>query len=253
MPDFLIIGAQKGGTTSLFYYLKHHPQIRLAPEKEVHYFDLQYHRGLQWYRDRFPASPIPDTQAGEASPYYLFHPDVPRRIAADFPHIKLIALLRDPVRRTLSHYHHAVKHQLETLPLETALDLEPQRLAGETEKLLQDPNYRSYAHQHHSYLARGRYLEQLQRWWDYFPRHQLLLLDSEAFYRNPQTTLDRTLDFLGLPPLVLPDYPSFNRGNYSPVSQSIQQRLHEYFAPYNRQLFEALQQDWGWNELHPRS
>ena len=184
MPDFLIIGAQKGGTTSALHYLSQHPQIEVAPQKEVHYFDLNYSQGLSWYQQQFP-NPNPDILRGEASPYYILHPDVPRRVAADFPHIKLIALLRNPVERAISHYHHAIKEGLETLPLEDAIAQEPIRLAGEAQKLQDDPNYHSYAYQHHSYLIRGEYLNQLQRWWAHFPKQQLLILHSDDLYQQP--------------------------------------------------------------------
>ncbi|USR90714.1 sulfotransferase domain-containing protein [Phormidium yuhuli AB48] len=245
MPDFLIIGAQKGGTTSALHYLSQHPQIEVAPQKEVHYFDLNYSQGLSWYQQQFP-NPNPDILRGEASPYYILHPDVPRRVAADFPHIKLIALLRNPVERAISHYHHAIKEGLETLPLEDAIAQEPIRLAGEAQKLQDDPNYHSYAYQHHSYLIRGEYLNQLQRWWAHFPKQQLLILHSDDLYQQPQATLNRMLTFLNLPELPLTQFPTLNSGNYSHVSESIQQQLRERFRPHNQRLFAALNQNWGW-------
>ncbi|MGC9505761.1 sulfotransferase family protein [Baaleninema sp.] len=247
MPDFLILGAQKGGTTSLFYYLSHHPMVRVAPQKEVHFFDLQYHLGADWYASQFPPTP-PNAITGEASPYYLFHPDVPRRVAATCPQVKLIALLRNPVDRAISQYFHEVKLGFETLSLEDAFGQEPQRLAQEAEKLRNDPNYHSYNYQHYSYLARGRYLEQLQQWWNHFPREQLLILNSETFYRNPSHTLTQVLSFLNLPPIALEAYPSLNAGNYSHIPQSLKQQLQTYFQPHNQALFDELQQNWGWND-----
>ncbi|NMG58819.1 sulfotransferase [Geitlerinema sp. P-1104] len=245
MPDFLIIGAQKSGTTSALHYLSQHPQIQVAPQKEVHYFDLNYHQGLSWYQQQFP-NPTPAILKGEASPYYIFHPDVPRRVATDFPHMKLIALLRNPVERAISHYHHAIKQGLETLPLEDAIAQEPIRLAGEAQKLQDNPNYHSYAYQHHSYLTRGYYLQQLQCWWAHFPKPQLLILHSADLYQQPQATLNRMLTFLNLPELPLTDFPTLNSGNYSHVSESIQQQLRERFRPHNQRLFAALNQNWGW-------
>lgn len=245
MPHFLIIGTQKGGTTSALHYLNQHPQIQVAPQKEVHYFDLHYSQGLSWYQQQFPKTDEP-TLSGEASPYYIVHPDVPRRVAADFPEMKLIALLRNPVDRAISHYYHAIKEGLETLPLEEALAQEPTRLAGEAQKLEANPHYHSYAYQHHSYVTRGYYLQQLQRWWAHFPKSQLLILHSDDLYQQPQVTLNRMLAFLNLPELTLTDFPSLNSGNYSHVSQSIQQQLQETFRPHNQRLFAALNQNWGW-------
>ncbi|MBP0004678.1 MAG: sulfotransferase domain-containing protein [Cyanobacteria bacterium SBC] len=247
MSDFLIIGAQKSGTTSLFYYLSHHPMVRVAPQKEVHFFDLQYHLGVEWYLSQFPQASIESHMlSGEASPYYIFHPDVPRRVYELFPNTKIIALLRNPVDRAISQYFHEVKHQFEDLSIERAFQEEPQRLAGEAEKLRNDLNYQSYSYQHHSYLARGRYLEQLQQWWTYFPRNRVLVLNSEAFFYNPQATLSQVFSFLNLPTLELETYPSLNSGNYSTVSESLKQQLQTYFSPFNRALFDELQQNWGW-------
>src|SRR3954447_18625468 len=98
VPDFLIIGAQRAGTTSLFHYLQRHPSVMQSSIKEVHYFDGSYNRGRRWYLSHFPLRRATSGGriTGEATPYYLFHPTVPTRVAVDFPDVKLIAILRDP-------------------------------------------------------------------------------------------------------------------------------------------------------------
>ncbi|MEJ2557594.1 MAG: sulfotransferase domain-containing protein, partial [Anaerolineae bacterium] len=120
LPDFLIIGAQKCGTDSLFRYLGGHPCIKLASSKEAHYFDLKFDKGINWYRSHFPLIPYKysvkrlrkqDLITGEATPYYLFHPHAPGRAAAIVPHVKLIVLLRNPADRAYSHYNHEVKYK----------------------------------------------------------------------------------------------------------------------------------------------
>jgi hypothetical protein len=133
-------------------------------------------------------------RSGEASPYYLFHPHVPGRVAEHLPGVKLIALLRDPVQRAYSHYQHEVAGGFETLSFEEAIEAEPARLAGETERLLAEPLYNSFAHQHHSYVARGHYAEQLDRWRPLFGDGQLLMLSSERFFADPGRTFGRVLD-----------------------------------------------------------
>ncbi|HEY9295730.1 MAG TPA: sulfotransferase domain-containing protein, partial [Phormidium sp.] len=162
-PDFIIIGAQKCGTTSLYEYLIQHPQILAASKKEVHFFDLNFAKGVDWYRQQFkPVSQKSIT--GEASPYYIFHPLVPQRIYQLFPQVKLIVLLRNPVERAISHYYHEVRLGFEDLGLEDAIAQEPARLEGETAKILADETYYSYNHQHYTYLSRGVYVEQLNNW-----------------------------------------------------------------------------------------
>ncbi len=246
MPDFLIIGAQKCGTTSLYCYLAEHPQIVTVPHKEVHFFDLNYDRGLAWYDACFPPSNKPDSIVGEASPYYLFHPQVPARVYQHFREIKLIVLLRNPVDRAISQYYHEVKLGFEKLSLEEAIACEPERLRGEVEKLSTDPNYYSYNHQHYTYLSRGRYLEQLQRWQTYFSPDQFLILKTEDLYANPKEILGEVLNFLQLPAIDLPTYPSYNSGSYTLASDSVKKQLIQYFEQPNQQLSEYFKKDLNW-------
>lgn len=243
MADFLIIGAQKCGTTSLYHYLTQHPQIVSASCKEVHFFDLNYQFGLEWYTAQLGEFARANSLCGEASPYYIFHPQVPARVARHFPQVKLIVLLRNPVDRAISHYYHEVKLGCETLSLEDAIAQESDRLHGELEKLQTDANYYSYNHQHYTYLSRGLYLQQLQHWMTFFPQEQFLILKSEDFWENPDRTLVEVLNFLQLPPLQLETYPSYNAGNYTPIESSVDRSLRDYFDKPNRQLSEFLQRD----------
>lgn len=249
MPDFLIIGAQKCGTTSLYVYLTQHPQILPAAQKELHFFDFNYAQGIDWYLSQFPAKINEKiTLTGESSPYYIFHPHTPQRVKQLFPNIKLIVLLRNPVERTWSHYHHEVRWGFETLDFEAAIDRETERLSGELEKMRADPNYYSFNHQHYTYLSRGIYVDQLQAWMELFPRNQFLILNSEEFYANPAATLKQTLDFLGLSPWDLGDYPPYNIGECPPMSNQIRKKLANYFIPYNQKLSDYLQVHWNWSD-----
>lgn len=246
LPDFLIIGAQRGGTTSLHHYLALHPDVLPADVKEVHYFDLNYASGADWYRARFPRKEHPGQRAGEASPYYLFHPLVPARVRALAPDVKLLALLRNPVERALSHYQLSVHRGVETLPFEEALDREPDRLAGEAERLLADPTYHSRAHQYFSYQARGFYTAQLEAWFAHFPRRQFLLLASEDLYRAPATVYAQVLDFLGLKAWQPERFSRRNGYDYADMAPATRRRLVETFVPANQQLYRLLGKDLGW-------
>ena len=229
LPSFIIIGAQRAGTTSLFDYLGRHPDVAsptavaedIAWSKEVRFFDDRFTRGLDWYRSLFPLAVRRryarargrDLVAAEATPYYLFHPFVPERIAATLPDVRLIALLRDPIERVL-HYQLAHRKGREHLSFEEALAAEPERIA-EDEPHLGDPTYRSRHHRHHSYLARGLYAEQLERWFAHFPREQMLIIRSEEFLAKPAETYERVLDFLGLRPWRLEHFEQRNVGSYA--------------------------------------
>jgi len=202
LPEFLGIGVQKGGTTTLQRLLECHPQVWLPPEKEVHFFSRHYVRGAQWYSDRF-ASVRADQHCGEITPYYLFPPEAPARIRSLLPTVRLIVLLRDPVERCLSGLFHSRRLGLETLPVEEALEAEAGRLAG-AEAVLAATDGRHVSHQVHSYLSRSRYEHQLMRYEQLFSPDQLLLLRSEDLFQNPESLWSRVLAFLGLKECALP-------------------------------------------------
>ncbi len=259
-PDFVIIGAKRGGSTSLYNYVLEHPSIRpIFPSRQhikgVHYYDTGYARGLTWYRSHFPieagghqlARPhISPSICGEASPYYLFHPLAAERLAQDFPDVRIIIALRDPVERAYSHFKERTHHGGETLSFEDALAAEEGRLRGEAERILAEPGYLSAEHENHSYLAQGRYLDMLPRWFSLFPREQFHIAVSEEFYVDPDRQVNEVWKFLGLPPRRLL---SRVRHNYLPAPEMLQetrQRLHEALAEHNRQLADLLGRPLPW-------
>ena len=237
-PDFIIIGTQRGGTTSLYRYLSEHPQIGSAYRKEVHFFDRYYGKGMDWYLAHFPLRgefPI----VGEASPYYLFHPDVPGRIEAAVPAARFIVLLRNPVDRAYSQYHHKLKRGLETLPFAEALDQEAERLSASDDPV-------GLPWRHHSYVARGLYVDQIRRWLERFPRERLLIIKSEEFFARPEAVLHQTQAFLGLEPRNPSDFKAYHMADYPEMEPATRRRLADHFAPYNRQLYDLLGRDFGW-------
>ena len=246
LPDFLILGAQKAGTTALYAYLRRHPQITGPSWKEVSFFDRHYARGEAWYRGNFPNALRARGLVGEGSPSYLFHPLAPERVARLLPDARLIALVRNPVDRAFSHYQHEVALGREPLSFEDALAAEDERLHGEEERLLADPTYFSHAWWNHTYRARGRYAQQLERWLAVFPRERLLILPSEDLLEDPDGTYGRVLEFLGAPRQRLAAYPRVFERQYEPMKPETRQRLAEEFAEPNRRLYELLGRDLGW-------
>ena len=224
LPDFLGIGTQKGGTTYLHGLLQQHPQVYLAHPKELHFFSLHHHRGLEWYGHHFDAATA-DQYCGEVTPYYLFHPLAAEQIATALPKVKLIVLLRDPVERTLSQYFHSKRLGLESLELEEALAAEPQRLADAEAALKRGEAHKS--HQQHSYLSRSRYEQQLPCVEALFPSEQLQVLCSEDFFERPQQLWERVLAFLGLNESPLPALGTryAGLGGAASVSPDLRQQL----------------------------
>jgi hypothetical protein len=261
LPSFLVIGTKRGGTTSLVNWLFAHPEVMpLFPAaqqiKSPHYFDINYWRGESWYRSHFPTRRRVERwterlghapAVGEASPYYLFHPAVPQRVAATVPDVKVVVLLRDPVDRAYSNYWERRGSDAEDLPtFEEALAAEPGRLAPVTRQLLDDPRFYSHDHDSHSYLARGRYLEQLQPWLA-LDRAQLLVLRSEDLYAEPRSTYARVQEFLGLTVRDADRLEHHHRLPAPPMLAQTRQMLVDYYRPHNQALYEALGVDFGWS------
>jgi hypothetical protein len=270
-PSFIIIGAMKAGTTSLYHYLVQHPCIAPARNKELRFFDHRFHSyGLDWYWRRFPsvweqkragARLGCKIKTGEASPYYLMHPHAPRRVKKVLPQVKLIVVLRNPVDRTYSHYQHNFQRgdytdpvsrerlPRETLSFEEAIACEDERLRGEEEKILADENYRSIEHQYHSYKARSIYVDQLERWMQHFPREQFLILSSEELGARPNDVCGEAFGFLQLPPYELQNESRLNVGNYSSgLDAATRAQLVEYFKPHNARLYELLGRRFDWDK-----
>jgi hypothetical protein len=255
LPDFLIIGAQKAGTTALFAYLRWHPELTGPSFKEVSFFDRHFAHGEAWYRAHLPARPRHLLtkrrhgrwpSVGEASPSYLFHPLAAERVAEVIPDARLIAILRNPVDRAFSHYQHEVALGREPLSFDDALDQEEDRMRGEVERMLRDPFYFSHAWWNFTYVARGRYAEQLERWFAAFPREQVLVLLSEELLEEPAETYARVTDFLGVNRHELGSYPRIFSRDYEQMSSAIRDRLERDFAEPNRRLAELLGRELPW-------
>ncbi len=265
LPDFLLIGAKRSGTTSLYRYLVQHPGVpslfppsRFVPGmredmKGVHWFDLNFERGQGWYRSHFAtrvtrarlAARVGGVAAGEASPYYLVHPLAAARAAEAVPAAKVLVLLRDPVERAWSHWAEQRRIGRETLDFDAALEAESWRTAGEEERLRQHPHEHSEAHEHFSYRSQGEYRRHLDPWLEAFG--DLLLLTSEEFYADPQRTYDRVLAFLGLGPHQLASTEVFNAAaRPSAMTARTRASLRAHFAPWNRELTErtGLEHNW---------
>ncbi|MGI8702677.1 MAG: sulfotransferase domain-containing protein [Nocardioidaceae bacterium] len=262
LPDYLIAGTKKGGTTSLANWLVQHPGVlRMFPRaqryKSAHYFDCNFDDSVAWYRSHFPTRlyrsrverrlgylPL----VGEASPYYMFHPAAPDRVKSLLPEAKVIMLLREPVSRAYSHYWDRVSTGFEDAPsFEEAIEAEAGRLADADDSRFADPSYAHPSHEHHSYLARSRYAEQLVRWTPLFDPEHLLVLEFERMKTEPDVLLGEVLDFLGLPPCSSIDLRARNeRKQQPPLSASTRESLRDYFRPYNRQLAELTGREFSW-------
>jgi hypothetical protein len=253
LPDFIVIGLQKSGTSSLFFYLAQHPQLVGSCIKEVHFFDGgikpgidNFAKGEAWYRAHFPLrKDLSATQKTfEASPFYLFNPLAPSRIANLLPNVKIIALLRNPVDRAISQYFQEKRRKREPLEITEALEQEETRL----KQVIERGDYNSATFIYHSYKSRGLYKQQIERYFKYFPRQQLLLIKSEDLFKDTNNILRQVFEFIG----VASDFAIDNltprnvAKTRSPVSSEVSAYLKSYFLPHNQALYELVGRDFGW-------
>ncbi len=256
LPDFLVIGAQRCGTSSIYKYLEQHPCVLSSLRKETEYFSARWANGEGWYRAHFPSEARKGQVARrkghavsfEATPYYLFHPLAPARAAALVPDVRLIILLRNPVDRAYSHYRHSVRRGFERLSFEEAVAAEARRLAGEADRIAADPRYDGWNHRVFSYLTRGAYVDQLLNWLGHFPAEQLLVVRSEELYADPARCYRDVLAFLGLSSWE-PRRFDVHAGYAAPaaIGPDLRRRLSEQFRPQNRRLEELLGRSMGWD------
>jgi sulfotransferase family protein len=253
LPDFIIIGAQKSGTSSIFFYLSQHPELAPSCKKEVHFFDGglisrtdNFAKGEPWYRAHFPLRKNMGAhqKAFEASPSYIFNPLAPVRMHDLIPHVKIIALLRNPTDRAISQYFQERRRKREPLEIHEAFEEEEKRLAP----VLKNGDFKNEIFIHSTYKSRGRYKEQLERYLNYFPRQQILVICSESFFSDPNATLRQVFQFVGVDP-------NFTVNNLTPrnvgrgktdVPSDVYDYLNSYFLPHNQALYDLVGENYGW-------
>jgi hypothetical protein len=257
LPTFIVVGGQRCGTASLYAYLLEHPAVAGFFSKQIYFFDAKFDRGVSWYRGHFPLATYrayarhrfgAEPAIGEATADYLFHPHAAARIRSLRPDARLIVLLRDPVARAFSHYHLFRAKGFEALSFEEAVEREGERLDGQLERMLDDPSYWSASRHTFSYLARGRYKEQLERWLAVFPPEQLLILRSEDLFADPASVMPGVFEFLGVPAMggAASTYPVLHAQRYEPMKPETRASLRRYFEQPNNELYSYLGRDFGW-------
>ena len=256
LPDLVLAGVQRAGTTALFEALYRLPMVeRPRRGKGSHYFSYNYHRGWEWYQSQFPTrrwADIVEARTGrslfsfDACPYYLFHPFAVERMAQALPDVKVMVMLRDPVRRAESHFHHSVSHGHESMTFDEAIAAEASRLAGEDDRMQNDWTYWSHSHEHHSYVSKGLYAGQVERLYRHYHPDQVMIVQSERFYRQPDDVLARVTDWLGLPTVGLDRSDDRNGHAYKPMDEAMRARLVDIYREPNERLYELIGGRYDW-------
>ncbi len=259
LPDFLIIGFVKCGTTSLFEYLLQHPDIYHPSGKEIDYFDRLYGRGNNWYRVNFQHKSYKffvknllrkNFLTGEATPRYIEHPLTLNRIKKTVPNAKFIILLRNPVDRAYSHYNQNFRNGYEYLSFEDAIKLEEERIKSRYEKMGKEEDYYSWDYDLFGYKAHGVYVDKLEHWMNAFSKNQFLILQTEEFLKNPSVIYNQVLRFLDLPKWEPLEYKLYKKRDYKQpkIKPEVKKKLMEYYQPYNEKLYKLLGSNFHWNE-----
>jgi hypothetical protein len=257
LPDFIIIGARKCGTTSLYEYLVQHPAVLPALSKELFYFDHLYAKGTSWYRRHFPThiekwvnEKTHGRRAitGEATPSYFYHPKIAHRIAEVLPNVKLILLLREPVAAAYSAYQFGIKmgtYTAEEVVFEKVIAAELAYLKQGGELFYREG--KTFAiNPRCTTLARHAYIELIKPWLEVFDRSQIKIILSEDLFTSPARVCKEVQEFLGLPIYELASYEQFNRNNYQKVESEVVSQLQGFFSPFNDRLEHFLGRNMNW-------
>ena len=258
-PDFVIIGCQRGGTSSLYRYLGLHPDISPSLRKETEYFTAKFPEGEAWYRAHFPLAMRHRLAAVfgrrrltfEATPDYLVDPRAAARCHALLPDARIVVMLREPGERALSQFHHNVRLGHETETFDSAIELEESRISADLAEMEENPATPATSFRRFSYLARGDYAEQLQRWFALYPRDRLLILESEEFFSDPDRVLGKVLEFVGARPWSPPEFRNYSyldRGvvGHEEVPAALRGMLDDRFDEANRTLRDLIDEDLEW-------
>ena len=256
LPDFVVIGSSKSGTTSLHHYIIQHPSI--IAERNVHFFEYIHTDSIEWYRAHFPTKVYKNFKkiirkekliVGEQTATYLFHPLIPKRIHTTIPNAKLIVVLRNPVDRAYSNYKHQVREGIEKRTFEDAIKSELKRI----EICKNNPEYKINNndfnnHVVFSYLRHGIYVDFIKAWMKFFTKEQFLILPTYELNNNRVKFLKQVFDYLNVPNFEINDIKRQNVGEYKKLDKSTRKFLVDYYRPHNERLFELLGKKFEWDK-----
>ena len=247
LPDFIIIGAMKSGTTSLYHYICEHPSVLPAAYDEIGFFDNNYHLGLNWYRSMFPTkrhlNKIKQKNGialtGEDTPFYFWNNEVCHRIKELLPTVKLILILRNPVDRAFSEYNNGVRNGKIDASFESFIKQDLENLSKNKPDITRFNDSESI-------ISRGVYWIQLDMWRKLFSKDQILVLQSEKLLEFPDDVLNEVFNFLGLSKFDLREKLLKKKFSYSKMNEDTRKKLIEFYHPYNEQLYEIIEKKYDW-------
>ncbi len=253
LPSFIIVGAVRCGTTSLYYNICEHSCVLPASYDEIGFFDSNYELGINWYKSMFPTkfkmkkieSKSGICITGEDTPFYFWDKKSIERIKKDIPKIKLIILLRNPIDRAYSNYHLGVRLGSELLSFEDSIKKEIELLEKNND--IESDGIEKFLRPR-SYIAKGLYYHQIKYWYEVFSKNQILVISTENLEINPHQTLEQIFNFLGIPNEQIQNIQNRKVGNYQKMNKDTRQFLKKLFKPHNEKLFKFLEENFEWDD-----
>jgi len=247
LPDFIIIGTVRSGSTSLYYNICEHPSVLPAAYDEIGFFDSNYHLGINWYRSMFPKQKEIDELkkdtgfaiTGEDTPFYFWKKETAERISDIMPNSKLIVIFRNPIDRAYSNYNLGIRKKTEKLSFEDAIN--------EEMNFLEKHSFRESADRRRSYLSKGFYENQIKIWFDIFPREQIHILSTEDMQKDPEKTLLKIFKFLKIPSYSLKNPQKQKSAEYKKMDDKTREKLLNFYKPYNEKFFQTIQERFDWD------
>lgn len=264
LPDFIIIGAGRAGTTALYSYLIQHPSIAAAltdnnkPVDDFHFFEYMTSNNVQWYKSHFPILFSKSNKhknsliTGEYTSTYMYHPDVPKRIFNLLPKIKLIVILRNPIDKAYSTYHQQFRFGECITSFEETINAEFRRInlnKDFPELNSNNPNFKNYVA--YNIIRHGIYADYLETWLEIFNREQILILNSDDLKKSTKETLHHVFNFLNISNYDIA--PSDNTTvrvtirKYPSINKSTRKKLIEFYKPHNQRLNTLLGTNFDWD------
>ena len=254
LPDFLVIGAKRCGTTSLFYHLPEHPCISKSPYDNMGFFNENFHLGVNWYRSFFPTtftrnkikSKFGNFLSFDVTTRYMEEESTANNVYQTKPNMKIIVILRNPIDRAYSQYHLNVREKVERRSFEDVIKEDMDRLDKESSEHHEiKPKFSA---EENNYLKKGLYALQLRHWLKIFPRENILIISTEEFESNQQIIYNKIFKFLNISQFEVKNTEKMEKGNYPPMKSETRNLLLDYFRPYNRELFELINMEFYWDK-----
>ena len=254
IPDFLVIGAKRCGTTSLYQHLPEHPCISKSPYDNMGFFNDNFHLGVNWYKSFFPTtftrnkikSKFGGFLAFDVTTKYMEEESTANNVYQTKPNMKIIIILRNPVDRAYSQYHLSVRQTAERRSFEDVVEENMNRLNKESHEHYEiKPRFSA---KEDNYLKKGLYALQLRYWLKIFPRENILTVSTEEFESNQQIIYNKIFEFLNISKFEVKNTKKMEKGNYPPIKSETRNLLLDYFRPHNHELFELINMEFDWDK-----